>query len=361
MSELERLCDLLFEVSNEDRLRILLQLEEKAMRVTDISRELDLSIQESSRHVSRLGEVGLARKDVEGFYGLTNFGELMLRHLREIEFTSKHREYFTDHTLARLPPEFVKRMGDLSGGTYTHNVMDFLHSIENMIEESEERVWLFVDQYPVSALALIGGALDRGVEFRCLEPHEGVPGPVFSFLNPEEVRGLRRARTTPLVEQKATKSVDVFLFLSEKMCALAFPNSKGEFDYRGFTAEDERSLKWCGDLFQHYWEISKPRVYISPTEYVQPRRISVPEAETRGRIIVEGRDDSSIDYQAIQDAVDNYDEVILRGTFNLGTSTVIISRSVVIRGEGREDDIPLTKVYKSGWAFPFMAYRDAHA
>jgi len=88
---------------------------------------------------------------------------------------------------------------------------------------------------------------------------------------------------------------------------------------------------------------------------VQPRRVSVPEAETRGRIIVEGRDDSSIDHQAIQDAVDNFDEVILRGTFNIGFSAVVISRSVVIRGEGREDDVPLTKVYKSGWSFPFYA------
>jgi predicted transcriptional regulator len=351
MSGLERLCDLLFEVSNEDRLRILLQLKEGAMRVTDISRELSLSIQESSRHVSRLGDVGLARKDVEGFYSLTNFGELMLRHLREIEFTSKHREYFTDHTLARLPPELVKRMGDLAGGTYMHNVMDFLHSIENMIEESEEWVWLLVDQYPMSALTLIGEALDRGVEFRCLEPYEVISGPVFSFLKPEEVRSLRRARTTPLVEQRTLKSIDVFLFLSEKMCALAFPNSKGEFDYRGFIAKDEKSLKWCVDLFRHYWETAEPRVYISPTEYVQPKRIIKKEVEMPSRIIVEGRDDSSIDYQAVQDAVDNYDEVILRGTFNLGTSTVVISRSTVIRGEGRDDDVPLTKVYKSGWTF----------
>jgi hypothetical protein len=70
---------------------------------------------------------------------------------------------------------------------------------------------------------------------------------------------------------------------------------------------------------------------------------------------VGGRDDPLVDAQAVQDAVDNYDEVILRGTFNLGTSPVIISRSVVIRGEGREGDVPLTKLYKSGWTFPFYS------
>jgi len=353
MSELERLCDLLFEVSNEDRLRILLQLEEKDMRVTDISRELGLSIQESSRHVSRLGEVGLARKDVEGFYILTNYGKIVLGHIRELEFTSKYSEYFSKHTIERLPKELVKRIGELADSTYMHNMMDFLKNIEKITKNAEEKIWLCVDQYPVNSFVFINEALDRGVKFKCVEPVEGIKGPNPSMYEPKEMEGFRRAGSTPLVEHRTKEKVDAFLFLSENECALAFPTPDGEFDYRGFTAEDERSIKWCNDLFQHYWETAEPRVYISPTEYMQPKRVSVPEAETRGHIIVESKDDSSVDHQAIQDAVDTYDEVILRGTFNIGTSTVIISRSVVIKGEGREDDVPLTKVYKSGWTFPF--------
>jgi hypothetical protein len=42
-SGLENLCDLLFEVSNEDRLRILLQLDEEALNVTRLSRGLGLT------------------------------------------------------------------------------------------------------------------------------------------------------------------------------------------------------------------------------------------------------------------------------------------------------------------------------
>jgi len=197
MSELERLCDLLFEVSNEDRLKILLQLEEKDMRVTDISRELDLSIQESSRHVSRLGEVGLTRKDVEGFYSLTPYGVLILENLRELEFTSKHSEYFSKHTIERLPKEFVKRIGDLADSTYTHNMMDFLQSIEKMIKNAEEKIWLYVDRYPVNSIVFINEALDRGVEFKCIEPVEGIIGPNPSIYEPKEMEGFRRAGTTP--------------------------------------------------------------------------------------------------------------------------------------------------------------------
>ncbi len=356
MARSGKFYDLLFEVSNEYRHSILLLLLNKPMRVKDISKELDLTSQEISRHVSRLGEVGLTFKDVEGFHHLSNLGELVMRQLEELEFTSLHSDYLSTHSLERLPREFLKRVGDLSDSAYVHNVMDFLHHVENIINEAEYRIYFLIDQYPVNALALIGEALDRGVRLRFIEPEEGVQGPHIDLQRQEEISGLRRARTTPLVEQRVLESIDVLLILSEKGCALAFPTSDGEFDYKGFLAEGEHSLRWCRDLFQQYWEAAKPRVYISPTEYIQPRPMRAPEEITGGQVVVEGRSDSSLDVQAVQDAVDNFDEVILRGTFNFGSSSVLISRSVVIRGEGRVKDIPTTTISKKGWGFPFREW-----
>lgn len=49
---------------------------------------------------------------------------------------------------------------------------------------------------------------------------------------------------------RALQSVKIFLFLFEKGYALAFPTLEWKFDYRGFTAEDELSHRWCRDLFQ---------------------------------------------------------------------------------------------------------------
>jgi len=350
---LEKFYDLLFEISSDYRHRILLLLKEKPMRVTDLSKQLRLTTQEISRHVTRLNIVGLSYKDVDGFYHLSPYGLSIQILLEEFEFISKNSDYFVTHSLAHIRPEFVKRIGDLSGSSRIDSVVDFLYYVENLINEAKEYIWFNVDQYPVTALSSILEALGRGIKFRTIEQEDRIMGPHLVLQAPDEVQALSRAKSTPLIEQGTSDRVDVILYISEKGCVFAFPDIDGEFDYRGFTATDNRALKWCRDLFQHYWEIAEPRVYISPTEYVQPRRMRVPEAETRGRIIVEGKDDSSIDHQAIQDAVDNYDEVTLRGTFNIGLSSVVISRSVVVRGEGREDDVPLTKVYKSGWSFPF--------
>ncbi|UCE38765.1 MAG: DUF1724 domain-containing protein [Thermoplasmata archaeon] len=351
---MEVLGDLLFELSNDERLSILLKLSEEPMRPTRLSNDLGLKIQAISRHLSRLDEVGLTLKGVDGTFRLTPFGELALRQLIEWEFMSQHRAYFTTHSSAHLPQESVKQIGDLMKGQYLDSVMDFLRCIETIINEADEYVWFQIDQYPVNALKNVQDAIDHGVRFRCIEPYELVSGPILSMFMPGEEEGLRRAWSTPLAEQRTLESIDVFIFLSEKRCVLAFPSPDGEFDYRGFTADDERSLNWCKSLFEHYWETAEPRIYISPTEYIRPTRIRKPEVETFERVTVVGRDDASVDAQAVQDAVDNYDEVILRGTFNFGTSKIIISRSVVIRGEGRENDVPSTKIYKKGWTFPLI-------
>jgi len=355
VSASERFYDLFFELSNEHRHGILLLLQEKAMRITDISNEMGLNNPEIRRHISRLRDVRLIQRDVDGFYHLTPFGEVVLRQLRELEFTSRHREYLTSHSLANLPLDFIRRMGDLGESTLTADIMDFLYKIEAVIRESEDYVWFNVDQYPVTALSSIIEALGRGVEFRTIEQEDQTASPHLVLQTPDDVQALSRARSTPLIEQRTSDRADVILYLSEKSCALAFPDVEGKFDYRGFTAKDERALRWCRDLFHHYWEAAEPRVYISPTEYVTPTRISMPPEETI-RFVVEGRDDSRVDAQAVQDAVDKYDDVILRGTFNFGSSSVRISKSVVMRGEGREDDIPSTTIYKKGWRFPFTEF-----
>jgi predicted transcriptional regulator len=356
LSDLERLCDLLFEVSNEDRVQILRVLHEKPMRATILSKKLDLSIQVASRHIARLCDVGLARKDVEGYFSVTPFGELMLSLLQELSFLSKHREYFISHSLAGLPSEFLGRMGDLSESRYTTSIMDFLYKIESMIRESEKRVWLSVDQYPVAALSPIIEALGRGVEYKIIEQEDRVSGPDFILQAPRDVEAMSRARSTPLVEQRTMGRIGVIMYLSEKSCVLAFPNEEGNFDYRGFTTTDERALKWCHDLFQYNWKTAEPIVHISSTEYLRPRRLQPVMDETHRSFTVDGCDDSRVDAQMVQDAVDNYDEVILRGNFNFGASAVNVSRSVLIRGEGRKNDVPLTSIYKKGWAFPFTEF-----
>ena len=358
--------DLLFEVSNESRYEILVLLQVKAMRITDISGELDLTSPETRRHVSRLGEVDLIQRDVEGFYHLTPYGEMALLLFQEFIFLSDNREYFKTHSTSNVPTGFVKKIGELNSSVSLGNAMDFLRYTENLFKESKEYVWMLVDQFPLNSLSTIVETIDRGVEIRIIEPTERALDPDLNAMTSEETQALNRTRRTPLVNLRAVDAVNVYLFLSDTRCLVAFPTSDGQFDYKGFTATDESSLQWCRELYQYYWdEVATDGFTGLPIDRVRYHSPQITDGVSGKRIVVEGRNDPNVDAQAIQDAVDHFDEVILRGTFNLGTASigleggatyVSIRRSVVIRGEGREDDVPTTNIYKRGWKFPFREF-----
>ncbi len=354
MSELERFHDLLFEVSNEYRHGILLLIQKKAMRITDMTKELNLTYPEIRRHISRLQETGLIQRDVEGYYRLTPYGETSLLLLQELKFLSANREYFLTHTLTKIPTGYIKRIGELSASVNITNPMDFFRHTENLLKESREYVWLLVDQFPMNSLLTIVETIDRDVKLRIIEPTERILNPDLYAMTSEETQALSRTRHTPLVEQRMVDEVSVYIFVSDTRCLVALPIPDGQYDFKGFTATDDSSLKWCRELFQHYWDKAEQRT-IAPITQVSRGRVTR-RMEPSESVVIVGRDKAEIDTQAVQDAVDNYDEVILRGTFNFGPSMVHISRSVVIRGEGRKDDIPTTIIYKKGWRFPFTEF-----
>ncbi len=248
---MERLCDLLFEVSNEVRLTILQHLEEGASNISRLSKELDISNQECSRHVSRLVDADLAVRDSEGQYGLTEYGSLFMKQLQGQMFTSAHREYFNGHTLAPVPYEFVARLGELRGSLIVGDVMAVFQNIQEMCDEAEEHLWRLTDRHLNLIYPNLQAAADRGVQYKRIEPDVIVAAPHVErmpLVKPGEIRGM--------------ETVDVFMAISEKeVAALAFPEVTGGFDYLGFTSRDEKTLKWCTELFQYYWDRAKPKIY----------------------------------------------------------------------------------------------------
>jgi predicted transcriptional regulator len=248
---MERLCDLLFEVSNEVRLTILQQLEEGPSNISRLSKELDISNQECSRHVSRLVDAELAERDSEGQYGLTEYGSLFMKQLQGQMFTSANREYFNGHTLSQVPYEFVARLGELKGSLYVGDVMAVFQNTQEMCDEAEEYIWRLTDKHLNIIYTNLQAAADRGVKCKRIEPEVIVESPHVErmpLVQPCEVRGM--------------DTVDVFMAISEnEVAALAFPEVTGGFDYLGFTSRDEKTLKWCTELFQHYWDRAKPKIY----------------------------------------------------------------------------------------------------
>jgi predicted transcriptional regulator len=260
---MERLGDLYFELSNEDRLKILYKLQETPMNVTKISRELDITTQECSRHITRLSTAMLVERSPDGEYYLSQYGRLSIRLIAGQRFVSDHREYFLNHTLEKLPLEFVSRVGELQGGKLTDNVMLFFNLIEDLIKESQEYFWFVHDQYLPSILPLGAEAMRRGVTSKSVELKTKAPGRNLNSIRPEYIDLADENLFIKLwhdgkIVPHFSDEVHIFLYVSEKEALIAFPLTIGGFDYIGFSGRDPTFHKYCSDLFNYYFSSAVP-------------------------------------------------------------------------------------------------------
>jgi predicted transcriptional regulator len=259
----ERLCDLLFELSNEDRLNILQVLMTEDMRLSHISKRLDFTVQETSRNITRLSEKELVTREPDGTFRITSYGKYALGLLPGYKFLSSHSDFLLTHTLDKLPGEFFVRVGELSECTYTGDAMITFYNAEKMMQEAEEYLWVISDQHMISAIPHMTDALRRGVNIRSIMPRDqGYPdGYVEQKAMKEAIPVVAKARKSGLFEERWVPVVDTPIGISEKMTGrIFFPTVEGVFDYNGLTVVDERSHKFVEDIFMYYWERASDRI-----------------------------------------------------------------------------------------------------
>jgi predicted transcriptional regulator len=245
---MEKLGNLMFELANEDRLRILIRLQEKPMRLTRISNKLKLNMQETSRHLSRLSETGLVLKDSDGLYRTQPFGEDILTLMDGFEFLEKYRDYFNSHDLSGLPLSFRYRIGELKNCVLSNDFFTSIHLTENLIRRAEEYLWMISDQVLVSSKPLVEELIKRRkTKFRWILLEDLVPPPDFDPLPFVPAR----------MERKTLKKIDVAMAISEKEAQLAFRGKDGKMDFRTFSVVEPLPLNWCKELHEYYWTRAK--------------------------------------------------------------------------------------------------------
>lgn len=224
------------------------------MNVTRLSKTLNLTIQEVSRNVQRLRQSGLVKVDSSGLHCVSGYGKAVLIQLLGLQFLSLHSDYFRDHSVNRLPRDFVYRIGELADCTYVDNSLLLLNNVEKLWKEAEQYVWNLSDEYLVSIYPLQTEAFKRGVKARSLDPIDAVPDlDTFAQIRSKDWQAMGEAVRKGSLEGKLLEHIDVFLWISEKQAVTAFQTVEGRFDYLGFVCKDENSYRWCADLFKYYW------------------------------------------------------------------------------------------------------------
>jgi predicted transcriptional regulator len=245
---LEKLHKLLFELSSAERINILLELQKAKLKLSHLSRKLDLTVTEASRHLQRLNEARLIQKDNDGYFTLTPFGALTLSLLSGLGFVSKHRKYFLEYDVSGLPYEFIDRIGELEEGVRVAETLRNLEEGENRIRQAQEFVWILSDQVLASSIPSLVEKVKAPFDLRIVLP-EG--------MFPPESKS-RLPSTVPGIQKRVLSKVDVLVVLTEKYAVFCLPNLSGRIDYTGFSGTNKKFHKWCKDLFLYYWKKARP-------------------------------------------------------------------------------------------------------
>src|SRR5688500_17056106 len=106
----EGVGSLFFELAGDLRLAMLAKLSQKSYRLSVLSSELDATMQEAHRNMTRMIESGLVSKGREGELMLTAYGRTVVALIPSYDFLYRNKEFFMDHSLGDLPAKFVQRM-----------------------------------------------------------------------------------------------------------------------------------------------------------------------------------------------------------------------------------------------------------
>ncbi len=244
---MEKISNLFFELSHEDRLRIFYMIQRSPAKLTHLSEKLNLQVQETSRHLSRMSDAKLILKDVEGFYHLTPYGDHIMKLLPGFEFLSKHRNHFLAHKSSYLPEEFVSRIGELNKCKLIDDLMGMLQEAKTGFEEAKEQIWILSDHLLITTPPALESVMRRGVKVKLLLLDSIVFPPGFQPIPFIPNR----------IETKILERVDIEIGLNEKRALITFKNADDKIDHSGFETTDEISHKWCKDLFEYYWARAK--------------------------------------------------------------------------------------------------------
>ena len=263
------LYDMLFEVSNDIRHKILITLKENSTTVTNLSQKLEISLTEASRHFNRLSQAGLIQKNPEGDYSITLMGKTLLSQMEPLSFIIEHSEYFKNHDATRIPQQFLNRLHEIKKATPNYqkqaNIMRLVEKIEHIPIEAEEFSSCILDKSSMELVLysepegdnentdLIVESISKGTISKALFPSSLDK----TKIPPDSMKAFTDLHKLGNFEFRILPNIDIFLYMNEKYAIISFSNKNETYNYLGFESTDQQTLNWCQDLFEYYWKKSK--------------------------------------------------------------------------------------------------------
>lgn len=257
MIDFEETSNEFLELASETRLKILSDLLEKPSRITTLAKKFDVTSQEIHRNFERMVSIGLIAKQKNNFYGITTFGRAMFAQIPSVSFLSQNKDYFKTHSLEKLSPKFLRRIGELNNSEKIEGVSNTLEIWKKIYQTSEDYIFNVLSETPLDLIEMMIKRVKNGIKYRhIISENAFVPKGRKKLL---EKSGFYPLLESGKIERRMLKSLYVSVIINEKSAAVMFPDLSGKPDLRSmFYSSDETFRDWCIDYFRYCWNISDP-------------------------------------------------------------------------------------------------------
>jgi len=237
---------LFFDLASESRIDIIRELKEQNLKNNELGGKLDLTATEAFRQLQHLSEALIVQRLPDGTYTITNYGKLTLQLIQSLEFTFKHKEYFLNHDVWRLPYQFVNRIGELSRSTLDMDTIENINRAGQMFSEAEKYAWAMGQKLLESLGPAMARPISKGVKFRFMGCESKLPN--FNHVPGE----------APHIELRTFTDIPITIVTTEKEACICLPSTEGRMDYAAFYGSDPKFINWARELFLYYWDKGKP-------------------------------------------------------------------------------------------------------
>ena len=247
--------DLLSEIASVPRLEILKLLSQKEQKANQIAKALKSSIQATSRHLDRLVESKLIEKTNNGKYQVSTIGTVTLQQVPFFEFLERHKKYFQTHDFTGIPDHLISRIGELEGCRLEEDFMGSIQTAREFCINAKKFLYSVTCTLPKEVFDIL---LEKEKNFQWHNAYGTNTIVAKGFSNYPSRKKFLESFNSKQVEEKIIENIPIVAVVSENGCQLLFAGRElGQFDGKGgaFFGEDKKSIQWCKDLIDYYWEM----------------------------------------------------------------------------------------------------------
>ncbi|WP_371503658.1 helix-turn-helix transcriptional regulator [Nitrosopumilus adriaticus] len=255
--DVEKTASVFLELSSEQRLKIILRLEQGKTKMSVLAKELDATVPEIHRNFTRLSKTGLIEKDVDGNYCLTLFGKTVFAQINSLMFIPNNKNYFKNHTFSSLPDKFIQRIGSLDESELVTGYIKVMEKWNDIYKNSEEYLYNVLVEVPYddNLIKTLSNKLKNNVKIKS----------IFSeFANVSKERKsiisqslFKKFIMDESIKRKMNKKISIVIILNQREAGICFPTLDGDIDMSKMLCGTSALFhEWCFDYFDYLWRNS---------------------------------------------------------------------------------------------------------